>query len=338
MVRLVVRRLLQLVPLLLGLSFVVFAWVRALPGGPATTLLGLDQQGNALASGAEIDRLYGLDRPLYRQYLTYLDRLVHLDLGQSISSRQPVTSEIRRRFPATVELAGAALVVAVGAGVPAGYFAARHRRRWFDHGSLAVSVLALSVPVFFLGFLLKYLFVVKLGWLPGVGRLDVTREVSHPTGLFVLDAIVTLDGAALADALRHLVLPGLALGVVPMAFIARITRASVLDVLDEDYVRTARASGLTPLTIARRCVLRNALPPVATVVGLTIGALLSGAVLVEVVFAWGGMGSFLQQAITDRDYPVLQGVVLLLTAVVVVVNLAAEVAHAALDPRIRDAE
>ena len=252
MLKLVTRRLIQLVPLLLGLSIVVFAWVRALPGGPATSLLGADQQGNAAASGAEIDRLYGLDRPLYHQYLTYLDRLAHLDLGQSIATRRPVAAEIGRRFPATVELAGAALIVAVGVGVPVGYLAARHRRRWFDHGSLATSVVALSVPVFFLGFLLKYVFVVRLGWLPGSGRMDVTREVSHPTGLFVLDAVLTLDGAALVDAVRHLVLPGLALGVVPLAFIARITRASVLEVLDEDYVRTARAGGLSRLAIARR--------------------------------------------------------------------------------------
>ena len=204
-----------------------------------------------------------------------------------------------------------------------------------DHVSLAASVLALSVPVFFLGFLLKYVFVVKLGWLPGVGRLDVTREVSHPTGFYVLDAILTLDGPPSLDALRHLVLPALALGVVPLAFIARITRA----VGARGGRRGLRAGGdgqrPGPRPIARPVVLRNALPPVATVVGLTVGSLLSGAVLVEIVFAWGGMGSFLQQAIADRDYPVLQGVVLLLTVLVVVVNLAADVGHALLDPRVR---
>lgn len=332
---LVLRRLLQLIPLLLGLSIVLFAWVRALPGGPATALLNSDQQGNATASAAEIDRLYGLDQPLYRQYVTYLDRLVHLDLGQSITTRQSVASEIRRRLPATVELAGAAFAIAAGIGVPAGYLAARHRRQWFDHGSLAASVVALSVPVFFLGFLLKYLFVVRLGWLPGVGRLDVTREISHPTGLYVLDAVLTRDGPTLVDALRHLVLPAVALGVVPLAYIARITRAAVLEVLEEDYVRAAMAFGLRPLTVAWKVVLRNALPPVTSVLGLTVGSLLSGAVLVEIVFAWGGMGSFLQQAIADRDYPVLQGVVLLLTAMVVVVNLTAEVVHGVLDPRVR---
>ncbi len=335
MLRLVARRLVQLVPVLVVLSIVVFAWIRALPGGPATALLGPDQQGNAAAANAEIDRLYGLDQPLHRQYLTYLERLAHLDLGQSLTTRQPVAAEIRRRFPATMELAVAALVLAVGAGVPAGYLAARHRRRWFDHLSLTASVVALSVPAFFLGFLLKYVFAVKLGWLPGVGRLDVTREVSHPTGFFVLDAVLTLDPAALADALRHLVLPALALASVPFAFVARITRASVLEVLDEDYVRTARANGMKSVDIARRVVLPNALPPVATVVGLTAGSLLSGAVLVEIVFAWGGMGSFLQQAIVERDYPALQGVVLLLTVVAVSVSLAADLTHAALDPRVR---
>lgn len=331
----VARRLVQLVPVVVVLSVVVFAWIRALPGGPSTALLGPDQQGNAAVAGDEIDRLYGLDRPLYRQYVSYLDRLAHLDLGQSVITRQPVVDEIRRRFPATVELAAAALVVAVGAGVPAGYYAARHRRRWFDHLSLTASVVALSVPAFFLGFLLTYVFVVRLGWLPGIGRLDVTRQVSHPTGLFVVDAVLTLDGAAFVDAIRHLVLPALALGSVPFAFVARITRASVLEVLDQDYVRTATAGGLPPAAIARQAVLRNALPPVTTVVGLTAGSLLSGAVLVEIVFAWGGMGSFLQQAVADRDYPVLQGVILLLTVVAVGVSLAADVAHALLDPRVR---
>jgi peptide/nickel transport system permease protein len=335
MLRVVARRLVQLVPILLGLSFVVFAWVRALPGGPAAALLGPDQQESSATAGAEIDRLYGLDQPLHRQYLTYLDRLAHLDLGQSVTTRQPVVDEIRRRFPATVELAVAALLVAVAGGVPAGYLAARHRRRWFDHLSLSASVVALSVPAFFLGYLLKYVFVVRLGWLPGVGRLDVTRELGHPTGFYVLDSLLAGDGPALVDALRHLVLPALALGSVPLAFIARITRAAVLDVLDEDYVRTARASGLPPATVARQAVLRNALPPVATVVGLTAGSLLSGAVLVEIVFSWGGMGSFVQDAIVHRDYPVLQGAVLLLTAVVVAVNLAADLAHALLDPRVR---
>ena len=330
----VVRRLLQLVAVLAGLSLLLFVWVRALPGNPAEVLLApSDQLTPESAEAAR--RAFGLDRPLAEQYVEYVKRLVTLDLGDSVASRRPVTEELRRRFPATVELAGAGLVLAVVGGVPLGFLAARRRDRWPDHLSLGGSLLAVSVPSFLLAFLLKYLFSVKLGWLPSTGRLDATRDIAHPTGLYLLDALLDLDGAAFLDALRHLVLPAVALAAAPLAFLARIVRATMLEVAGEDYVRTARAKGLPGGDVDRRHVLRNALLPVSSVAGLLAGALLSGAALIEVVFAWGGLGSLLQQAIAGRDYPVLQGGLLLVALVFLLVNLAVDLAAVALDPRVR---
>ena len=332
MLKFVVRRLLQLIPILIGLSILVFAWVRALPGGPEDALLG--ERGTPEAA-ARIRHLYGLDRPIHVQYLSYVNRAVQLEFGQSISTRRDVTEEIRRRFPATVELTLAAMVFAVGLGIPLGFLAARRYLGWFDQLSMIGSLLGISIPVFFLAFMLKYVFAVKLGWLPSIGRLDVTRTAEHPTGFYVLDAIVTGDLAALGDALRHLVLPGIALGTIPLAIVTRITRAAVLEVMNEDYVRTAQAKGMTAAVINRRHVLRNAMLPISTVIGLQTGLLLSGAVLTEIVFSWGGMGSFMYDAINNRDFPVLQGGILFLAVVFVVVNLLVDISYGLLDPRIR---
>ena len=339
MVKVAVRRVLLLVPILFGLSILAFGWVRALPGDPSAALLSSGQGTVDAAMSreavAEVRRLYGLDRPLHEQYWSWLGRVVHLDLGQSITTRQDVAQELRQRFPATAELAVAALGLAIAIGVPLGFASARRAHSWFDHLSLSGCLLGVSVPAFFLAFLLKYVFSVKLGWLPSVGRLDVTRDASHPTGFFVLDAIVTLDGTAMVDALRHLVLPAVALAIVPAAFIARITRASVLEVSSEEYIRTAEAKGLSDRIVGRRHVLRNALLPVMTIVGLTMGFLLSGAVLVETIFGWGGIGTLVQQAVADRDYPVLQAGILLVAVVFVLVNLVADLSYAVLDPRVR---
>lgn len=332
MLKFTVRRLIQLVPILLGLSLLVFAWVRVLPGGPETALLG---ERATPARVAEVKRAYGLDRPIYEQYGSYMGRVARLDFGQSISTQRSVAEEIRRRFPATIELTLAAMVFAIGLGLPLGFVAARRANTAFDHLSMGGSLLGISVPVFFLAFILKYVFAVKLGWFPSVGRLDVLRTVDHPTGFYVLDAIITFDFATFVDALRHLVLPGIALGTIPLAIVTRITRAAVLEVVNEDYVRTARAKGLTPGVVNRRHVLKNAMLPISTVIGLQTGLLLSGAVLTEIVFAWGGMGSFLYQAVFDRDFPVLQGGILFLAVVFVIVNLLVDLTYGLLDPRIR---
>jgi peptide/nickel transport system permease protein len=330
--RFVVRRLFLLVPILLGLSILVFAWIRALPGDPAEALLG----ERATQSGvARLKHQYGLDRPVYVQYVKYLDQTVHLDFGHSIASRRTITEELRTRFPATIELALAAMLFAVVVGIPLGFFAAKYHGGVFDHASLVVSLIGISIPIFFLGLLLKYIFAVRLGWLPSVGRIDVTRTVEHPTNFYVLDAILTRDWATLKDVLSHLVLPAIALGTIPLAIISRITRAAVLDVQNEDYVRTARAKGLSPHVVDRRHVLRNALLPVSTVIGLQTGLLLSGAILTETVFAWPGIGRWLSEAIFNRDYPVLQAGILFVAVIFVFVNLIVDLSYALINPRIR---
>jgi peptide/nickel transport system permease protein len=328
----IVRRLIQLIPILIGLSILVFVWIRALPGGPAEALLGERATPEAVA---RVRELYGLDRPLWQQYLTYVESVVRLDFGQSVVSRRSVTTEIGERFPATIELTVAAMIFAVGVGIPLGFLAAKRYQGLFDQLSVAGSLLGVAIPVFFLGLVLKYIFAVKLGWLPTTGRSDATSVAPHPTGFYVLDAIITNDRVAFLDAVRHLILPAVALGTIPLAIITRITRAAVLDVINEDYVRTAQAKGMEPRVVDRRHILKNAMLPVVTIIGLQMGLLLSGAILTETVFAWGGMGQWMYQAISFRDYSVLQAGILFLAVVFVLVNLLVDITYARLDPRIR---
>ena len=332
MLRFVARRLLLLVPILLGVSILLFLWIRALPGGPAESLLGERATPEAVE---QIERIYGLDRPIYVQYVKYLEKLVTGDLGTSIASRRPVTEEIGRRFPATIELALAAMVFAIALGVPLGFVAAKRHGSVFDHASLVTSLLGISIPIFFLAILLKYVFAVELGWLPTIGRQDVLISADHPTGFYVLDGIITLNFEATWDAVLHLILPAIALGSIPLAIVARITRAAVLDVQNEDYVRTARAKGVSSRIVDRRHIFRNAMLPVVTIIGLQTGLLLSGAILTERVFALPGMGSWLADSIGDRDYPVLQGGILFVALVFVIVNLLVDISYGLLDPRIR---
>jgi len=331
--RYVVRRLLLLVPILLGVSLLIFFWIRALPGSPAESLLG-ERATPALVKAYR--EKYGLNKPIYRQYFSYLKTTVaDHDLGVSVASHRTVTSEIKQRFPATVELAFAAMIFATFLGVPLGFFAAKRHGGFFDNGTLIGSLLGISIPIFFLAILLKYFFSVKWQLLPSVGRIDVTIDAEHPTNFYVLDAIITRDWSTLWDVIKHLILPAIALGSIPLAVITRITRASVLDVQNEDYVRTARAKGLSPRVVDRRHVLRNALLPISTIIGLQVGLLLSGAVLTETVFAWPGMGSWLRDAIFNRDYAVLQGGILFLAVVFVFVNLIVDISYAIINPRIR---
>jgi peptide/nickel transport system permease protein len=332
MLRFVVRRLLLLVPIRLGLSMLVFAWIPALPGSPAESLLGEHATPEAVA---QIRHQYGLDKPIYVQYWDYLQTLGSGNFGTSIATTRPVSYEIGHRFPATVELAVSAMIFALVFGIPLGFFAAKKYGSWFDRSSLVVSLIGISIPIFFLGLILKYVFSVRLGWLPSVGREDVLAVRPHPTNFYLLDALLNGDPGAFWDTTKHLILPAIALGSIPLAIVARITRASVLDVQNEDYVRTARAKGLRPGTVDRRHVMRNALLPISTIVGLQIGLLLSGAVLTETVFAWPGVGSWLKDAIFNRDYPVLQGGILFLAVVFVVVNLLVDVSYAVINPRIR---
>jgi peptide/nickel transport system permease protein len=332
MLRYVVRRLLLLVPILFGVSILVFFWVRALPGTPISSLLGERATPQLVEQYRE---RYGFNEPVYKQYLKQVRSWARADFGTSIATHRQVSFEIKQRFPATMELAIAALIFAVSIGVPLGFFAAKKHGRLFDHASLFLSLIGISIPVFFLAIILKYIFAVRLGWLPTVGRISVLIETEHPTKFYVLDAIITGDWNALKDVLKHLVLPAIALGSIPLAIITRITRAAVLDVQNEDYVRTARAKGLPPLTVDRRHVLRNALLPISTIIGLQTGLLLSGAVLTETVFAYPGIGSWLRDAIFNRDYPVIQGGILFVALVFVFVNLLVDISYGIINPRIR---
>ncbi|HEY6075808.1 MAG TPA: ABC transporter permease [Gaiella sp.] len=332
MLRFAVRRLLLLVPILIGLSLLVFLWIRALPGSPAESLLGERATSESIA---QIRDQYGLDDPFYEQYWHYLQTIGSGDLGTSIASRRPITEEIKERFPATIELAIGAMLFATLIGIPLGFIAAKRHGSPIDHASLFLSLIGVSIPIFFLAIVLKWVFSVELGWLPSIGRQDVLIEAEHPTNFYILDGIVTRNWEATWDAIQHLILPAIALGSIPLAIIARITRASVLDVQNEDYVRTARAKGISARTVDSRHVLRNAMLPISTIVGLQVGLLLSGAILTETVFAWPGIGTWLQAAIENRDYPVIQGGVLFVAIVVVFVNLIVDVSYGLLNPRIR---
>jgi peptide/nickel transport system permease protein len=332
MLRFIVRRLLLLVPILLGLSILVFGWIRALPGSPAQTLLGERATPQLIA---QVRHQYGLDKPLPIQYWDYVKTVASGNLGTSITTYRPVTYELQQRFPATVELALGAMTFAIMVGIPLGFFAAKKYGSFFDQASLVGSLVGISIPIFFLGLILKYFLAVRLHWLPSIGREDILATRAHPTNFFILDAIIGLDPGGLWDAIRHLILPSIALGSIPLAIVTRITRASVLDVQHEDYVRTARAKGLPPNEVDRRHVLRNALLPISTIIGLQTGLLLSGAVLTEKVFAWPGIGNWLTSAIASRDYPVLQGGILFVAIVFVLVNLVVDISYAIINPRIR---
>lgn len=332
MLRFVLRRLALMVPVLAGLAVLLFAWVRALPGDPARALLGQ----RATPEGIErVNEVYGFDQPLLTQFGTYVQALLRGDLGRSITTGQPVTESFLQRFPGTVELALAALLLAVVIGIPLGYWAAKHQGRFLDTFIVSGSLVGVVTPVFFLAILLKLVFANWLGWLPTSLRQDARMDATHITNFYVLDGILTQEWDAAWNAAIHLVLPAIALGTIPLAIIVRITRAAVSEVLSEDYVRTARSKGLTTGLISRRHVLHNALLPVVTTIGLQAGLLFSGAVLTETVFAWNGIGKYLFEAIGQRDYPVLQGYILFIALIYALINLAVDVAYGLIDPRVR---
>lgn len=332
MLRTLGRRVLLLIPTLLGLTILLFFWVRALPGGPAVALLGEKATPEAVA---EINRLYGFDRPLIEQYFTWLGRLLQGDFGNSIQTGRPVLEEFARRFPATIELSIAAMIIAIGIGIPLGYWAARRHGKWSDHSAVALSLVGITIPVFFLAFILKYVFAVQLGWLPSDGRQDPRMDATHYTNFYVLDGLLTGEFDAAWDAVQHLILPAIALGTIPLAIIVRITRASVLEVQNADYVRTGMAKGISRQTLRGRFIMRNAMLPVITTIGLQTGLLISGAVLTETVFAFPGIGSFLARAIFTRDFPVLQGFILFIAVLYAVINLLVDVSYSFIDPRVR---
>ncbi|HWS35830.1 MAG TPA: ABC transporter permease [Actinoplanes sp.] len=332
MIRFIVRRLLQLIPTLFGLSILLFIWLRRLPGGPETAILG--ERGTP-EMRAQIRANLGLDEPILVQYGRFMQRMLKLDLGTSISTKREVMTEFLERFPGTVELTVTAMIIAIGVGIPLGYLAARKRGSFLDSFSVGGSLIGICVPVFFLAYVLKSIFSENLHLFPSSGRQDPTIGATRITNFFVLDGLMTREWDAALDALWHLILPGIALASIPLAIIVRITRASVLEVLSEDYVRTAQSKGLTERTIRGRHILRNAMLPIVTVIGLLTGGLLSGAVLTETVFAFSGIGAFLYEAIANRDYPVLMGFIMIIAVFYVLVNLLVDLSYSLIDPRVR---
>jgi peptide/nickel transport system permease protein len=332
MTRFIIRRLLQVIPTLAGLSILLFIWLRALPGGPDAALLG--ERATPEARAAIRERL-GLDEPILVQYGQYMQDLLRLDFGVSTQTQQPVIDEFLIRFPGTVELALTALAIAVGVGIPVGYLAARRRGGLLDNLVVSGSMVGICTPVFFLAFVLKWVFGEQLGWLPTFGRQSPGINATHVTNFFVLDGLLTQEWDAAWDAFIHLLLPAIAVASIPFAVIVRMTRASVLEVLGEDYVRTAEAKGLTDRTIRGRHVLRNALLPVVTAIGVLAGALLSGAVLTETVFAFNGIGRFVYLAIGAADYPVLMAFIMFIALTFVTINLLVDVSYSIIDPRVR---
>ncbi|MFN8119740.1 MAG: ABC transporter permease [Micropruina glycogenica] len=338
MLRFAVRRIMLMIPVLFGLSVLLFAWLRALPGDPARALLGEKATPEAIA---RINEQYGFDQPLLQQYVTYVGQLVRGDFGSSPRTGEPVLETFMLRFPATIELAVAALLFAVVVGIPLGYLAAKRAGGLLDTLTVSASLAGVVIPVFVLAYLLKVVFAVGLpglkflAVLPSSGRQSVTIDATHITNFYVLDGLLTREFDASWDAILHLILPAIALGSIPLAIIVRMTRASVLDVLHEDYVRTAKAKGLDPGLISRRHVLRNALLPVTTTIGLQTGALLSGAVLTESVFAFNGIGSYLFEAISNLDFAVLQGFIVFIALVYALVNLVVDLLYGLIDPRLR---
>jgi peptide/nickel transport system permease protein len=332
MIRYIIKRILTVIPVFLGVSVLVFGFVRLIPGDPATVMLG---ERATKENVALVRERLGLNLPVHQQYLLFLSHALRGDLGTSVLRGEKVTTELIRRFPATIELTLGAILVALIVGIPAGVISAVRRGSLFDAVSMLGALTGVSMPIFWLGLMMIFLFSVVLRVLPTGGRLPAGMNFTPITNLLVLDSLLKGDMVAFIESLRHLAMPALALGTIPMAIIARMTRASMLEVLGQDYIRTAHAKGLRPSTVVVRHALRNAWLPVITVVGLQVGRLLSGAILTETVFSWPGIGRWLVDAIYARDYPIVQGVTLTISLVFVGVNLLVDILYAFVDPRIR---
>lgn len=327
----ILRRLLLAIPVFLGVTFFAYGMV-LLTGDPASALAG--EHATPEMRAALRERL-GLDDPLLVQYGRFLGRLAEGDLGTSILTRTPVMVELKQFFPATIELALSAMLLAVIVGVPLGVVAGYRHNSWIDLGTTFGSLVGVSMPIFWLGLMLLWVFGLRLGWFPTTGRIDLSAGLRPITQLYVLDSIITGNLRALLSVLHHLALPAAALATIPTAFIARITRSAMLDVLGEDYVRTARAKGLDERSVVGEHALKNAMLPVVTVIGLQTGLLLAGAILTETIFAWPGMGRWVVNAIVSRNFPVVQAAVLVFATIFVAVNLVVDISYAWFNPKIR---
>lgn len=333
MIRFILNKLALLIPTFLGITLVAFIFIRLLPGDPILLMAG--ERAVSPERYAMLEKQFGFDRPLLEQYGDYLWGLLHGDFGQSFVTKQPVIEEFFARFPATLELSLFAILLAVLIGLPAGVIAAVKRGSVFDHGLMGISLTGYSMPIFWWGLLLIMLFSGTLGWTPVSGRISVMYFFDTVTGFMTIDALLSGEKGAFSSALHHLVLPTIVLGTIPMAVIARQTRSAMLEVLSEDYVRTARAKGLSPFRVVGLHALRNALITVVTVIGLQIGVLVAGAILTESIFSWPGIGKWMIDSIFRRDYQVVQGGLVLIAASVMLVNLAVDFLYGLINPRIR---
>ena len=335
MVRFALVRISLLIPTFVGITLLAFFLIRLVPGDPIETMAG--ERGIDPVRHEQLRREFGLDQPILVQYGRYVTRVLHGDLGSSMVTRETVLSEFAALFPATVELAICAMLFALVLGLPAGILAAVRKNSVLDHGVMGVALTGYSMPIFWWGLLLILLFSVELDLTPVSGRIGVAYFVEPVTGFMLIDTLLSDEPGAFASALSHIVLPAIVLGTVPLAVVARMTRSAMLEVLGEDYIRTARAKGLPAFRVIFVHALRNALIPIVTVIGLQIGVLFTGAILTETLFSWPGVGKWLVEAIQRRDYPVLQGGTLLIGTVVMAVNLLVDLTYGMINPRIRHA-
>ena len=327
------RRVALIIPTFLGITLLVFSLIHLIPGNAVEAMSG--ERGMDPVRYARLLHEFGLDRPLYVQYADYLGKVVQGDLGHSVTTQEPVLREFLTLFPATLELALCAMAIALLIGLPAGMLAALKRNTVLDYSVMGISLTGYSMPIFWWALLLILLFSVTLGWTPVSGRIDILFDLPPVTGFMLIDSLLSGEPGAFRSAASHLVLPAIALGTIPLAVIARMTRSSMLEVLREDYVRTARAKGLSRWRVVGIHAFRNALIPVITVIGLQVGTLLAGAILTETIFSWPGIGKWLVEAIHRRDYPVVQGGILLSASIIILVNLIVDVLYGVINPRIR---
>lgn len=327
-----IRRTLESIPVIIGVSILVFLLLRLIPGDPAIAILG---ERATPENVAQIRERLGLNKPLPEQYMIWVGNMLQGDLGHTVRGNIPIANELRSRFPATVELSLVALTLATMIGVPLGIISAVRRNSFIDTATMFGALLGVSVPIFVLGLLLIYFFGVELKLLPFIGRLNSSIQLETRTGLFVIDSILTGNWPALQDSITRLILPSITLFTVPLAIIARITRSSMLEVLNQDYIRTARSKGLGERSVVIGHALRNALLPIVTIIGLQLGTLLSGAVLTETIYSWPGIGKWLFDSIIARDYPIVQSVTLVIALIYVIINFAVDLLYAIVDPRIR---
>ena len=328
------RRLALTIPTFVALMFITFVAIRLVPGDPVEVRVG--ERGISPERLAMFRHELGLDQPVWQQFISYARQLLQGDFGTSLATNQKVLTEFAALFPATLELAAAAMILAVLLGIPAGTLAAARRGSLVDQTLMGLSVTGYSMPIFWWGLLLIMFVGERWGWTPVSGRIDLIKYYFEPTtGFMVIDAWLSGQAGAVKDALRHLILPAIVLGTIPLAVIARMTRSAMLEVLGEDYVRTARAKGLAAWRVVGLHALRNALIPVVTIIGLQVGTLMAGAVLTETIFSWPGVGKWLIESIGRRDYPALQGGVMLISSIVIVVNLLVDLTYGFINPRIR---